>query len=86
MVVGCEVMVLIFLYWGLYGWVLYVLVGVVLGYFVYCWDLLLVLCLVLYLIFGECIYGCIGDMVDGFGILVMLILMVINFGIGVLVV
>lgn len=76
-------MELLFLYWGLYGWGVFVLVVMVLVYFVYCYNLLLVLCLVFYLLIGKCINGLIGYMVDCFGIIVMVFGFGVDMGFGV---
>lgn len=74
-----------FLHWGIHGWVLYALLGVTLGYFAFRLDLPLALRSALYPIFGQKIYGLIGDCVDGFGILATVISLVTNLGIGALV-
>lgn len=79
-----EVMKLIFFYWGLYVWVIYVIVVLILVFFSYCYGLLLILCLVLYLLIGECIYGFIGYVVDIFVIIGIVFGVVILFGYGVL--
>lgn len=74
-----------FLHWGIHGWVLYALLGVTLGYFAFRLNLPLALRSALYPIFGQKIYGLIGDCVDGFGILATVISLVTNLGIGALV-
>ncbi|MGC1549391.1 MAG: BCCT family transporter [Rhodanobacter sp.] len=79
-----EAMAITFLHWGLHGWALYAFVGTVLAYFAYRRDLPLTLRSALYPIFGERIHGWIGHLVDGFGILVTLVSMVTNLGIGAL--
>ncbi|HEX7816183.1 BCCT family transporter [Dyella sp.] len=74
-----------FLHWGLHGWALYALMGVVLGYFAFRRGLPLALRSPLHALFGERIHGPIGHVVDGFGILATLVSMVTNLGIGALV-
>ena len=80
-----DAMMYSFLHWGIHGWVLYALFGVTLGYFAFRLDLPLALRSALYPIFGDRIYGLIGDFVDGFGILATVISLVTNLGIGALV-
>lgn len=80
-----NAMVYSFLHWGIHGWALYALLGVTLGYFGYRLKLPLALRSALYPIFGQRIYGPIGDCVDGFGILATVIALVTNLGIGALV-
>jgi choline/glycine/proline betaine transport protein len=80
-----DAMMYSFLHWGIHGWVLYALLGVTLGYFAFRLDLPLALRSALYPIFGDRIYGLIGDFVDGFGILATVISLVTNLGIGALV-
>jgi choline/glycine/proline betaine transport protein len=80
-----NAMVYTFLHWGIHGWALYALVGITLGYFAFRLDLPLALRSALYPIFGERIYGLIGDSIDGFGILATITSLVTNLGIGALV-
>ncbi|MFC4764382.1 BCCT family transporter [Dyella koreensis] len=79
-----EAMAITFLHWGLHGWALYALIATALGYFAYRRGLPLALRSALYPLFGERIHGWIGHLVDGFGILVTLVSMVTNLGIGAL--
>ncbi|SFR87435.1 choline/glycine/proline betaine transport protein [Dyella sp. OK004] len=79
-----EAMAITFLHWGLHGWALYALIATALGYFSYRRGLPLALRSALYPLFGERIHGWIGHLVDGFGILVTLVSMVTNLGIGAL--
>jgi len=79
-----EAMAITFLHWGLHGWALYALIAAALGYFAYRRGLPLALRSALYPLFGERIHGGIGHLVDGFGILVTLVSMVTNLGIGAL--
>lgn len=76
-------MVWILFYYGLIGWLMYVLMGMVLGYFSYCYNLLFIICLVLYLIFGKWINGFIGYSVDIVVVIGIIFGIVIIFGIGV---
>lgn len=79
-----DAMAITFLHWGLHGWALYALIATALGYFAYRRGLPLALRSALYPLFGERIHGWIGHLVDGFGILVTLVSMVTNLGIGAL--
>jgi len=81
-----QAMAITFLHWGLHGWALYALIATALAYFAYCKGLPLALRSALYPIFGERIHGLPGHAVDSFGILVTVISMVTNLGIGALLV
>jgi len=81
-----QAMAITFLHWGLHGWSLYALMATVLAWFAWRRDHPLALRSPLYALFGERIYGWIGHLVDGFGILVTVISMVTNLGIGALLV
>lgn len=83
-VVVCEVMLMIFFYWGFYVWVIYGLMGFVFVYFGFCYNLLLMLCLGLYLVLCECINGWIGYIVDVFVLVGMVVGIVMMFGYGVM--
>ncbi|WP_081408685.1 BCCT family transporter [Acinetobacter larvae] len=80
-----DAMTYTFLHWGVHGWALYALLGITFAYFAYRRNLPLALRSALYPIFGQRIYGMIGDCVDGFGILATVIALVTNLGIGALV-
>jgi choline/glycine/proline betaine transport protein len=77
-------MALTFLHWGLHGWALYALMATSLAWFAYHHNQKLTLRSALYPIFGDRINGWIGHFVDSFGILVTVISMVTNLGIGAL--
>lgn len=81
-----QAMAITFLHWGLHGWALYALIATALGWFAYRRDQPLALRSALYPLFGERIRGGIGHLVDAFGILVTVISMVTNLGIGALLV
>ena len=81
-----KAMAITFLHWGLHGWSLYALIATALAYFAYCRGLPLALRSALYPMFGERIHGWVGHLVDSFGILVTVISMVTNLGIGALLV
>lgn len=81
-----QAMAITFLHWGLHGWALYALIGVALAYFAYCRGQPLALRSALYPLFGERTHGWPGHLVDSFGILVTVISMVTNLGIGALLV
>lgn len=79
-----EAMVITFLHWGLHGWALYALMGVVLAYFAYNKRLPLALRSPLFPLFGNKIHGAVGHFVDGFGIVATLISLITNLGMGAL--
>ncbi len=81
-----QAMAITFLHWGLHGWALYALIATALAWFAYCRGLPLALRSALYPIFGARTNGWIGHLVDSFGILVTVISMVTNLGIGALLV
>ncbi|MFG1172278.1 BCCT family transporter [Erwiniaceae bacterium CAU 1747] len=81
-----EAMAITFLHWGLHGWALYALIGVALAYFAYCRGQPLALRSALQPLFGQRTNGWPGHLVDSFGILVTVISMVTNLGIGALLV
>lgn len=79
-------MVLTFLHWGLHGWSLYALIGVVISYFAYNKHYALDLRSPLYCLFGKKLAaGFMGNAVDYFAIVATIIAMVTNLGIGALV-
>ncbi len=81
-----QAMALTFLHWGLHGWALYALIGVTLANFAYCRGLPLALRSPLYPLIGKYAHGWAGHLVDSFGILVTVVSMVTNLGIGALLV
>ncbi|WJW80226.1 BCCT family transporter [Bartonella sp. TP] len=79
-------MVLTFLHWGLHGWSIYALVGVVISYFAYVKNYRLEMRAPLYILFGEKLTnGSIGNLTDCFTIIATITAMVTNLGIGALV-
>lgn len=81
-----QAMAITFLHWGLHGWALYALIATALCWFAYRRGQPLALRSALYPLFGERIHGWRGHLVDSFGILVTVISMVTNLGIGALLV
>ncbi|QUG74601.1 BCCT family transporter [Erwinia sp. E602] len=81
-----NAMVLTFLHWGLHGWALYALIATALAWFAYRGGRPLALRSALYGLCGERVNGWPGHLVDGFGILVTVVSMVTNLGIGALLV
>lgn len=81
-----QAMAITFLHWGLHGWALYALIATALAWFAYRRGQPLALRSALYPLFGERIHGWVGHLVDSFGILVTVISMVTNLGIGALLV
>lgn len=78
-----QALQLSFLHWGLHGWAIYALVGLSVGYFAYRHNQPLALRSALYPLVGARLAkGCIGHLVDGFGMFVTLLGLVTNFGIG----
>ncbi|QKJ87070.1 Choline transporter [Paramixta manurensis] len=81
-----QAMAITFLHWGLHGWALYALIATALSWFAYRRGMPLALRSALWPLFGERTHGVIGHLVDSFGILVTVISMVTNLGIGALLV
>lgn len=81
-----QAMAITFLHWGVHGWSLYALVATTLAYFSYCRGYPLSLRSALKPLFGRQAEGWAGNLVDSFGILVTVISMVTNLGIGALLV
>ncbi|WP_017348250.1 BCCT family transporter [Pantoea sp. A4] len=81
-----QAMAITFLHWGLHGWALYALIATALAWFAYRREQPLALRSALYPLFGHRIHGWPGHLVDSFGILVTVISMVTNLGIGALLV
>ncbi|NIF22191.1 BCCT family transporter [Candidatus Pantoea multigeneris] len=81
-----QAMAITFLHWGLHGWALYALIATALAWFAYRREQPLALRSALYPLFGRRIHGWPGHLVDSFGILVTVISMVTNLGIGALLV
>jgi choline/glycine/proline betaine transport protein len=76
---------LTFLHWGLHGWAIYALVGLAVAYFAYRHQQPLALRSALYPLMGErWVKGAAGNTVDAFGMLVTLLGLVTNLGIGAL--
>lgn len=70
-------------YWGFYLWVIYGVVVLLLVFFCYNKGLLFLMCLVFYLLLGDCVWGWVGYVVDIFVVLVILFGLVMFFGFGV---
>ncbi|WP_075181077.1 BCCT family transporter [Pantoea sp. 1.19] len=81
-----QAMAITFLHWGLHGWALYALIAAALAWFAWRRGQPLALRSALYPLLGERIHGWPGHLVDSFGILVTVISMVTNLGIGALLV
>lgn len=79
-----QAMTLTFLHWGLHGWAIYALIAVALGYFAYRHKQPLALRTALYPLLGERVHGVAGHAVDCFGIVVTVLGLVSNLGIGAL--
>ncbi len=77
-----QAMTLTFLHWGLHGWAIYALIAVALGYFAYRHQQPLALRSALYPLLGERVHGVAGHAVDCFGIVVTVLGLVSNLGIG----
>jgi choline/glycine/proline betaine transport protein len=79
-----EAMKLTFFHWGIHAWAMYAVVALILAYFGYRHDLPLTIRSALYPIFGERIYGPLGDAVDIFAILSTVTGVATSLGFGVL--
>lgn len=77
-------MVLIVFYWGLYVWVIYVVVGFGMVYMIYWWGCFLLVCWLLELVVGwGCVEGVLGYVVDVIVIVGIFfgVVMLLGFGI-----
>jgi choline/glycine/proline betaine transport protein len=63
-----RAMNLTFFHWGLHAWAIYIVVGLSLAYFTYRHNLPLTIRSAFYPLFGERIYGPIGNVVDTFAV------------------
>lgn len=82
-----NAMVLTFLHWGIHGWSLYALMGVILGYFAYVKNDNLTLRSPMQYLFGASKYqNFLGDIVDIFSIIATIVAMITNLGLGALVI
>ncbi|MFT4712970.1 MAG: choline/glycine/proline betaine transport protein, partial [Candidatus Azotimanducaceae bacterium] len=79
-----QAMKLTFFHWGIHAWAMYAVVALILAYFGYRHDLPLTIRSALYPIFGERIYGPLGDAVDIFAILSTVTGVATSLGFGVL--
>lgn len=77
------VMFVIFLYWGLYGWVMYILVALTFGVVYYRLGRSLTFCSVFYFIVGDYVNGLFGDLIDLMFIVCMMFGLCMLFGLGV---
>lgn len=77
-------MLYILFYWGIYVWVVYGMIVLVLVYFGFCYKLLFVLCFCFYLLLKDCINGKVGDVIDVMLLFVILFGIIIILGFGVL--
>lgn len=64
-----DAMNLTFFHWGLHGWVVYVLIGLLLGFLSYRKGLPMTMRTCFYPLLGEKVFGRIGDMVDTLSII-----------------
>jgi len=72
-----------FLHWGLHAWAVYAIVGLALAYFTFNKKLPLTIRSVFYPIFGERIYGWIGDVIDTVSVIATLFGLATSLGFGV---
>lgn len=71
-------------YWGIYGWIFYVLVVITFGVICYRYGRFMIICVVFYLFLGENVNGFIGDLIDVFFILCIIFGVCMFFGFGVM--
>jgi choline-glycine betaine transporter len=69
-------------HWGLHGWVPYTLVGITLAYVSYVRGMPMCIRSCLYPLLGDRIYGYLGDIIDGFSILVIISGVCTSLGMG----
>ncbi|APD07111.1 glycine betaine transporter [Flavobacteriaceae bacterium UJ101] len=78
-----EAMGISFLHWGVHAWALYAIVGVALAFFTFNKGLPLTIRSVFYPLFGEKIYGPIGDVIDIISVIATLFGLATSLGLGV---
>ena len=78
-----EAMGVTFLHWGVHAWALYAVVGAALAFFTFNKKLPLTIRSVFYPIFGEKIYGWIGDAIDIISVIATLFGLATSLGLGV---
>jgi choline/glycine/proline betaine transport protein len=77
-----RAMHLTFFHWGLHAWAIYAVVGLSLAYFTYRHNLPLTIRSAFYPLFGERIYGPIGNMVDTFAVFGTMFGLATSLGLG----
>ena len=78
-----EAMGVTFLHWGVHAWALYAIVGAALAFFTFNKKLPLTIRSVFYPLFGEKIYGPIGDTIDIISVIATLFGLATSLGLGV---
>lgn len=78
-----EAMGVTFLHWGVHAWALYAIVGAALAFFTFNKKLPLTIRSVFYPLFGEKIYGPIGDVIDIISVIATLFGLATSLGFGV---
>ena len=71
-------------HWGIHGWIVYVLIGLLLGFIAYRNDLPMTMRSCFYPIIGDKIYGTLGDLIDIMSIVCTMFGVCTSLGIGVL--
>ena len=71
-------------HWGIHGWIVYVLIGLLLGFIAYRNDLPMTMRSCFYPIIGDKIYGTLGDFIDIMSIVCTMFGVCTSLGIGVL--
>ncbi|XP_057312794.1 probable glycine betaine transporter [Hydractinia symbiolongicarpus] len=79
-----DAMNLTFFHWGLHGWVVYVLIGLLLGFLSYRKGLPMTMRTCFYPLLGEKVFGRIGDMVDTLSIICTMFGVCTSLGLGVI--
>lgn len=72
-----------FLHWGVHAWAVYAIVGLALAYFTFNKKLPLTIRSVFYPIFGDRIYGWVGDLIDVISVIATLFGLATSLGLGV---
>ncbi|XP_066924907.1 glycine betaine transporter OpuD-like isoform X2 [Clytia hemisphaerica] len=75
---------LTYFHWGIHGWIVYVVIGLLLGFLSYRKGLPLTMRTCFYPILGDLIYGVIGDMIDTLCIICTLFGVCTSLGLGVM--
>ena len=71
-----------FFHWGIHGWIVYVIIGIILGFLTFRKGMPMTMKTCFYPLIGDRIYGWIGDLIDIFSIMTTLFGVCTSLGLG----